>query len=86
MGLDKLINSITPDIYESLKKAVELGKWENGKALTKKQVEDSIQILIAYDSKHKPENERVGYVTPKSHSHCGSEGDKQDWQPLNIKE
>ncbi|MEQ9565633.1 MAG: DUF1315 family protein [Pseudomonadales bacterium] len=47
LDLDKLVNTITPDIYDRLKKAVELGRWENGVKLTGQQVSDSLQLLIA---------------------------------------
>ena len=85
MDLNKLVSSITPDIYESLKKAVELGKWDNGNKLSAEQLENSLQIIIAYDELHKPENERVGYVAPKPD---GCETDlslDSEWQSLNIK-
>lgn len=83
LELDKLINTITPDIYERLKKAVELGRWENGVKLTPEQISDSLQLLIAYDEKNKPVADRIGYIQPKEHQHCGSAED--EWQPLNIK-
>ncbi len=84
MDLDKLVSTITPDIYERLKKAVELGRWENGVKLTEQQVSDSLQLLIAYDEKNKATEDRIGYVRPKEHQHCGSAGD--EWQKLDIKD
>lgn len=89
MDLDKVINSVTPEVYANLKKAVELGKWDNGLKLTKEQVENSLQIIIAYDARHKAESERVGYVAPKPakkpQSQSGSlSGDENEWQTLSI--
>lgn len=86
MELDKVINGITPEVYASLKNAVELGKWDNGIKLTQEQIENSLQLIIAYDTKHKTESERVGYVAPKPHSQCDTPGDNQEWQTINIKE
>jgi len=86
LDLNKVIDSVTPEVYSNLKKAVELGKWDNGLRLTKEQVENSLQIIIAYDAKHKSESERVGYVAPKSHTQCDSELDDKEWQTLSIKE
>ena len=87
MDLNKLIDSVTPELYDSLRKAVELGKWDNGVKLSKDQVENSLQIIIAYDAKHNEEANRVGYVAPKSHTHCETEEDAdQEWQTLNIKD
>ena len=86
MNLDKVIDAVTPEVYSSLKKAVERGRWDNGLKLSKEQVENSLQIMIAYDARHKDESERVGYVAPKPHTHCDTGSDKQEWQTLSIKE
>ena len=65
MDFQQLIDSITPDIYESLKLAVERGKWPDGRKLTATQREHSMQAIIAYDVRHTPEDRRVGYIPPK---------------------
>lgn len=88
MDFQKLIDSITPDIYESLKQAVERGKWPDGRKLTAAQREHSMQAVIAYDLRHKPEDQRVGYVPPKKvppkkTQSCGTNEDHSDnSQPL----
>ena len=83
MDFHKLIDSITPDIYESLKQAVERGKWPDGRKLTAAQREHSMQAVIAYDLRHKPEDQRVGYVPPKKTQSCGTNKDHSDeQQPL----
>jgi uncharacterized protein YeaC (DUF1315 family) len=75
--LQALLNNITPEVYEALKRAVELGKWPNGVRLTAEQRETCLQAVIYYDGRHKREHERVGYIQPQEHEHCGSEGDKE---------
>lgn len=85
MDFQKLIDSITPDIYESLKQAVERGKWPDGRKLTAAQREHSMQAVIAYDLRHKPEDQRVGYVPPKKTEPCGTNKHPDysaDQQPL----
>lgn len=77
MNFEQLLDSINPEIYENLKKAVELGKWGDGKALTREQRELSIQAVIAYETKHFPKEERSGYVPPKHQGPCGSKEDKE---------
>jgi len=62
MKFDELIKSLTPERYETLKRAVELGKWPDSRTLGKEERETSLQIIIAYDLIHKPENERVGFI------------------------
>jgi len=64
MDLQQLLNSITPDIYKQLQRAVEIGKWPDGRALTAEQRSLCMQAIIAYDQR-KPEHERTGYVEPK---------------------
>lgn len=62
MDFDKLIDNLDPTIYESLKRAVEIGKWPDGRRLTAQQRERCMEAVIAYDFRRKPEAERVGYV------------------------
>jgi len=75
MDYQQLIGTMTPDIYENLKRAVELGKWPNGEPLSPEQRETCLEAVIAYDHKHKPEEERVGFIHSKKHDHCGGDGD-----------
>ena len=60
-----LISNITQDVYESLKLAVEIGKWPDGRKLTQEQKELSLQAVIAWELKHLPEEERTGYMGPQ---------------------
>ncbi|WP_122870416.1 YeaC family protein, partial [Pseudomonas viridiflava] len=57
----EMIENITPDIYESLKLAVEIGKWSDGRKLTQEQRELSLQALIAWEAQNLPEDQRTGY-------------------------
>lgn len=88
MNYQQLINSMTPDIYQNLKRAVELGKWPNGEKLSPEQRETCLQAVIAYDHRHKSEEERVGFIHTKKHDHCGSDGELSgldEPQPLRWK-
>lgn len=85
MDFKQLLESITPEVYENLKTAIELGKWANGQALTQEQKELCMQAVIAYEHNHVPEDQRTGYIPPKPHSHCGGSGDvaePEDEKPL----
>ena len=63
MTFDEMIDSMTVDVYESMKRSVELGKWPNGIKLTPEQREQSLRAIIAYEHKRNiPEQERVGYI------------------------
>ena len=58
MNLEQMLASITPEVYENLKYAVETGKWQNGDKLTEKQRADSLQLVLAYQSKVEQTNEQ----------------------------
>ena len=75
MDFNALINQMTPSVYEKLKQAVEIGKWPNGELLTKEQKASCLEAVIAWDVKHKPEDQRVGYIDTRPHAHCGGDGE-----------
>ncbi|WP_179957581.1 YeaC family protein [Exilibacterium tricleocarpae] len=86
MDFNELLDTLTPEVYANLKRAVELGKWPDGRPLTREQRQLSLQAVIAYEVKHLPEHERSGYIPPKTHSHCGGSGElagPDAEQPLN---
>jgi uncharacterized protein YeaC (DUF1315 family) len=76
MNLDDLLDALTPERYQTLKRGVELGKWDDGRSLTEDERSTALQVLIAWDARYKPEEERVGYLPPKPGS--GSESDDDD--------
>ena len=61
----QMIENITPEIYQSLKLAVEIGKWSDGRKLTAEQKELSLQAVIAWEMKNLPEDQRTGYMGPQ---------------------
>lgn len=76
--LNQLINKLTPEIYRSLKRAIELGKWPDGRALSPEQRSLCLQAVIAYEHEHLPPEERTGYIAPRPHTHCASDQDVPD--------
>ena len=61
-SFEELLTSITPEVHNKLKKAVELGRWENGDRLSKEQIELCMQAVIAYDEIYLDEEEKIGYI------------------------
>ena len=61
-----MIENITPEIYQSLKLAVEIGKWPDGRKLSLEQKELCLQAMIAYELKHLPEDQHTGYMGPQA--------------------
>ncbi|MEQ4452576.1 MULTISPECIES: YeaC family protein [Enterobacteriaceae] len=52
MNLDQIVNSMTPEIYQRLVTAVELGKWPDGVALTQEQKENSLQLVMLWQARN----------------------------------
>ena len=66
------IENIPPEIYQSLKLAVEIGKWPDGRKLTREQKELTLQALIAWETQNLPEEQRTGYMGAQE---CGSKAE-----------
>ena len=71
MEVNDLISMVTPEIYQRLSTAVELGKWPDGVALTAEQKEHCMQIVLLWQAQnsHNPEHMTVGtngQITMKS--------------------
>lgn len=60
-SLAELIDNISPAIYDSLKSAIELGKWSDGSRLSSDQVDQCMQALILYEAENLPQQQRTGF-------------------------
>ena len=61
-----LVASMKPEVYQKLKLAVEIGKWESGEQLSQKQTANSLQAIIAYESKFVEPEHRIGFIEKAS--------------------
>ena len=50
MNIEEMINGMTPDVYQRLVTAVELGKWADGVALTAEQKENCLQLVMLWQA------------------------------------
>ena len=82
MNFEELLSTLTPEIVVSLKRAVELGKWPDGRVLTRQQREHSLQAVLAWEVKNLPEEQRTGYM-PQS---CKSSETAQSAKPVGEQE
>lgn len=62
MNYQQLIASLTPDIHASFKRAIEIGRWPDGRRLSDEQRALCMEAVIAYETAHIGETERVGYI------------------------
>ncbi len=83
MDYQTLIQSMTPDLYRNLRRAVELGKWPDGQPVTREQRENAMQALIAWGEQHLPEDQRIGFIDKGRKE--GDSCDDPDETPLNWK-
>lgn len=63
MTYEELIKRLDPAVYQSLKRALELGKWPDGRKLSDEQRSICMEAVIYYEDHHQvPQEERVGYL------------------------
>ena len=62
MNIDDMLKAMTPQVHASLKRAVEIGKWPDGRRLPQEQREVCMEAVIAYDLRNLGEEDRVGYI------------------------
>lgn len=65
MDIDQLLKQVTPEIYQRMKAAIETGKWPDGSPVSEQQRENCLQLVIAWDARNLPEQERTGWLPPK---------------------
>ncbi|WP_334060559.1 YeaC family protein [Alteromonas sp. S005] len=59
MNIEALVASMTPEIYERLRQAVETGKWPDGTPLNDEQKASSMQAVMLYQSKIERSSEHM---------------------------
>jgi hypothetical protein len=83
MDYQKIIESMSPEVYQNLRRAVELGKWPDGRLLTREQRENAMQAIIAWGQRHLQREDQPGYID-KGHK-AGDSCDEPEETPLNWK-
>lgn len=62
MEFEQLIAHINPEIHRNLQRAIETGRWPDGRRLSDEQRALSLQAVIAYEQRNLAETERTGYI------------------------
>lgn len=60
--LEKMLAALTPELVDAFRLAIEIGKWPDGRRLTDEQRSTCLQAVIAWEHKHLPEEQRIGYI------------------------
>lgn len=70
MTFERMVQQMSPAIYTSLRQAVELRKWPDGRLLSREQTELCLEAVIRYEVENNvPEEQRVGYLEQRT---CGA--------------
>ena len=80
-SIEQLIDEMNSDVYDSLKLAIELGKWGDGARLDAPQIDFCMQAIILYEAKHLREQDRVGFDLSAS---CKSKAAPEQAQIISI--
>jgi len=83
MTYEELIAAMTPDMHASLKQAVELGKWPDGRRLTPEQRDICMRAVVAYDMENLAPDQRVGFIDRTKQD--GSQHGKDPLAPQTLK-
>ncbi|MGL4515218.1 MAG: YeaC family protein [Shewanella sp.] len=55
--INQLIDNMPTEVYERLRTAAELGKWEDGTPLTEAQRESTLQVVMLYQARRLAQTE-----------------------------
>lgn len=61
----QVIDSMSPEIYARLQRAVEQGRWPDGRVLTGEQRANAMQAIIAWGERHLAPGDRIGVIEAK---------------------
>ena len=80
-SFDDLIAAMTPEVCDNMRRAIETGKWADGRPLTREQREACLQAVIAWEARNLPEEERTGYMEQQ----CKSGDEAPEEQPVTLR-
>ncbi|MGH1380233.1 MAG: YeaC family protein [Shewanella xiamenensis] len=55
--INQVIDQMPEEVYERLRSAAELGKWEDGTVLTEAQRESTLQVVMLYQARRLDQTE-----------------------------
>jgi uncharacterized protein len=78
-SIEALLERLNPQIVGSLKRAIELGKWPNGIAISPEQRALCGEAVARWEHRHLLAESRVGFVPPKT-TPCADDHDHSEQQ------
>lgn len=75
-SFSELVDNITPEMHAQLQQAVQLGRFPDGRRLSREQQAELLRTILAWEAKQGlPEEERTGAMKQKN---CGSAKGKEE--------
>ncbi|WP_434353818.1 DUF1315 family protein [Psychrobacter sp. HD31] len=62
MDKQVILESLTPEIVEKFRTAIEIGKWADGRKLTSEQLQTCMQAVMVWEHEHLAVEERTGFI------------------------
>lgn len=62
MDKQTILASLTPDLVDKFRMAIELGKWPDGRKLTAEQRKTCMQAVMIWEHEHLSPAERIGFI------------------------
>ncbi len=84
MEYNQLIAQLTPEVYQRLKAAIEIGKWPDGRVITADQKASCMEAVLRYQAMKLDANQHSGYMTDVCASSSSSANKKTDEQVIKI--
>lgn len=62
MNYHDLVKQLTPELVQQLRRAIEIGKWPDGRRVTDEQRANCMEAVLHWEMLNLPEEERTGYI------------------------
>jgi uncharacterized protein YeaC (DUF1315 family) len=62
MSYQEQVKKLSPEIVAQLRRAIEIGKWPDGRRVTDEQRANCMEAVLNWELVHLPEEQRTGYI------------------------
>ena len=85
--VSQLPEALSPEVITRFKRAIETGRWPDGRAVSSQQRETCMEAVLVWEVRHLPTEERTGYIAQKCQSQASQSADLNAAvaAPLTIK-
>lgn len=71
MQKEAVLAALNAQIVDKFRRAIEIGRWENGDKLSDAQRQTCMQAVLIWEHERLPVHERTGYIPKKdAHAHA----------------